>query len=185
MLAWHHMWPGELATDLCDRIICDALQLPMVDGTIGHGGVTVVDQTFRRSRLRWLPRSWTFIRGEMETYIRAANAATFGFDLSHMPDAQFTEYAADDAGEYKPHTDNSWINKKPYDRKLSVVVQLSNPADYDGCDLTLAEDQPDQARLRTRGTVIVFPSFLKHAVTPCLTGVRYSLVGWMLGPKFR
>lgn len=35
------------------------------------------------------------------------------------------------------------------------------------------------------GTVVVFPSFLLHGVENVTSGVRYSLVTWMVGPSFR
>ena len=35
-----------------------------------------------------------------------------------------------------------------------------------------------------KGTVIVFPSFMEHQVSPVTTGVRYSLVVWITGPPF-
>ena len=33
---------------------------------------------------------------------------------------------------------------------------------------------------RTRGSIIVFPAFLSHRVTPVTKGKRYSLITWML-----
>jgi hypothetical protein len=36
----------------------------------------------------------------------------------------------------------------------------------------------------TPGTVIVFPSYLAHCVTPVTKGVRWALVGWVHGPSF-
>jgi len=39
-------------------------------------------------------------------------------------------------------------------------------------------------QIRKQGTVIVFPSFLKHRVTEVTRGKRYSLVQWLNGPDF-
>jgi PKHD-type hydroxylase len=38
---------------------------------------------------------------------------------------------------------------------------------------------------RERGTVIAFPSYVLHRVTPITSGVRKALVVWAMGPKFR
>ena len=35
--------------------------------------------------------------------------------------------------------------------------------------------------IRPKGSIIVFPSFLYHQVTPITKGTRYSLVMWVLG----
>ena len=43
----------------------------------------------------------------------------------------------------------------------------------------------NQKELRNRGTIIVFPSFLEHQVTPVTKGTRYSLVQWYSGPDWR
>jgi predicted 2-oxoglutarate/Fe(II)-dependent dioxygenase YbiX len=36
-----------------------------------------------------------------------------------------------------------------------------------------------------RGTVIAFPSYVLHRVTPIESGVRKALVVWVAGPEFR
>ena len=33
------------------------------------------------------------------------------------------------------------------------------------------------------GDMIIFPSYLEHKVEPITSGVRWSLVGWILGDK--
>jgi len=35
-----------------------------------------------------------------------------------------------------------------------------------------------------KGTMIIFPSFVWHKVNPVLTGVRKTLVGWVVGKPF-
>ncbi|TNF36303.1 MAG: 2OG-Fe(II) oxygenase [Deltaproteobacteria bacterium] len=79
-------------------------------------------------------------------------------------------------------------------RKLSFVLQLSDPADYDGGDLELAAYQlgyapevlvAQRAAARTRGTLLVFGAFHVHRVTPITRGTRHALVGWLHGPPFR
>ena len=36
-----------------------------------------------------------------------------------------------------------------------------------------------------QGSIVIFPSYLWHRVTPVTKGVRYSLVIWNLGYPFR
>ena len=40
------------------------------------------------------------------------------------------------------------------------------------------------SELKQRGTIVVFPSFVWHKVTPVKKGTRYSLVSWHLGHPF-
>ena len=39
--------------------------------------------------------------------------------------------------------------------------------------------------IRPQGSIIVFPSYTHHQVTPVTRGIRYSLVLWSLGKPFR
>jgi predicted 2-oxoglutarate/Fe(II)-dependent dioxygenase YbiX len=36
-----------------------------------------------------------------------------------------------------------------------------------------------------QGSLVAFPSFMTHRVTPVTRGLRWSLVTWLEGPPFR
>ena len=72
-----------------------------------------------------------------------------------------------------------------YHRKLSVVLQLSNPEDYTGGDLVINPGGELLYPDKTQGTVIFFPSILQHEVTPLESGNRYSIVSWISGPPWK
>ncbi|MFZ0485563.1 MAG: 2OG-Fe(II) oxygenase [Arenicellales bacterium] len=78
-----------------------------------------------------------------------------------------------------------------WESALPAVVNLSDPAEYDGGKLLFkdtygkeVEDAHMLAAIRQRGSVVVFPAYTPHTVTPVTRGVRYSLVSWILGPPF-
>jgi PKHD-type hydroxylase len=190
MTSWWQLYTGLFSARTCDFIIHEGLSLPKEPGHVGHGGKMVVDEQVRTSTVRWVPNKKPFadIYTRVQELFHEANASVFGFDLATLPKLQFTEYRARKDGRqdhYDWHEDLTWTSDKPFCRKLSFVMQLSDPALYEGGNLELKEEQPDQKNLRTRGTVIIFPSFLRHRVTPVTKGVRYSLVGWFEGPNFR
>ena len=74
-------------------------------------------------------------------------------------------------------------------RKLSVTINLTKPEDYEGGNLKFdygphvkRDNQFHECtEIRPRGSVIVFPSYVYHQVTPVTKGTRYSLVMWCLG----
>lgn len=77
-------------------------------------------------------------------------------------------------------------------RKISITINLSNENDYDGGLLKFdfgehsAHDQFHLCEeISPRGSMIVFPSYLPHCVTPVTSGTRYSLVMWCLGRPFK
>src|SRR5271155_3151463 len=118
-----------------------------------------------------------------------ANRFAFGVDLSFLPALQFTEYLADESGYYDWHIDTFLYADpvpKATHRKLSLIMQLSNPHDYDGGDIELkAYPPPDKLEIRRRGMMLIFPSLLYHRVMPVTRGKRYSIVAWYEGPQWR
>ena len=77
-------------------------------------------------------------------------------------------------------------------RKLSVTINLTPEEDYEGGNLKFdfgrhaENEQIHEAKVaRAQGTVIVFPSYSYHCVTPVTRGTRYSLVLWCSGRPFK
>jgi PKHD-type hydroxylase len=70
-------------------------------------------------------------------------------------------------------------------RKLSMTIQLSDPDDYEGGDLQFMINQKIVSAPREKGTIVIFPSFIMHRVTPITKGTRQSIVGWVSGPPYR
>jgi len=86
-------------------------------------------------------------------------------------------------------TDNQHMWDKV--RKISMTVNLTNPKNYAGGNLKF--DMGDHSakkykiceEIRPTGSIIIFPSYQYHCVTPVTRGIRYSLVLWSLGRPFR
>lgn len=185
------MWESNWVPEACDIVIKMGNQLPLQDANIGFQETTKVDKDYRRSKIGWaqpwMPQ-WKETFEQLSYMFHQANRNAFGFDLWSLREVQFTKYEAQDSGTYQWHTDLDWVDEKPVHRKLSMVIQLSDPKDYDGGELELrplALGVPDPEKLKQRGTAICFPSIVEHRVTPVTKGVRYSLVSWFEGPKFR
>ena len=64
-------------------------------------------------------------------------------------------------------------------RKISVVVELLHSEDLTGGGLEILNQN---VRLQP-GDAVVFPSFALHRALPVTSGVRWSLVQWVLGPE--
>lgn len=187
------MWSGGLDKFNAELIKTYCDQLPKITASLGYGGDTYND-AYRSSNIAWVkpernedPLNGAIIKDIMWDYVVLANRNAFGFDIDYLSDIQFTTYRADANGKYDTHIDTFWANPSCYDRKVSIVIQLSDPSTYDGGDFQFSSDyeNPSTEDLRRQGTVLVFPSFLPHMVTPVTRGVRQSLVGWAEGPKFR
>ena len=70
-------------------------------------------------------------------------------------------------------------------RKLSFTIQLSDSNDYKGGDLQFIHTEEHKSKIRQKGDIIIFPSYVWHRVTPITEGKRHALVGWIHGPAFK
>jgi PKHD-type hydroxylase len=179
-----HLLPGALSPEDCERLTAAVAAQAMRDGVL-VGGTRAPD--LRRADVAWvddLPDgAWVMER--MVALVARANREAFGFDLTEFGEsAQVARYGAERAGHFGWHSDigaGAWAAR----RKLTVVVQLSDPAAHAGGELELWPDAAPRAVPRARGMAAVFPSFVLHRVTPVTKGERWSLTLWAHGPAFR
>ena len=59
---------------------------------------------------------------------------------------------------------------------------LSDPDEYEGGQLEIWGKPIDVYK---KGSIIFFPSWMPHRVTPVTKGTRYSLVMWFMGAPFK
>lgn len=174
-------WDRVISDEICDEII-KTHKGGLEKGTVANGGVD--DENLAKVR----SSNVNFKVSESAAsicryYINTANRLAFGFDLGAFLECQFTQYLATENGHYDWHPDNYDDSDMAFDRKLSCIVMLSDPSDYEGGGLSLGM-RNEPVRLQ-RGSVVVFPSFLVHKVYPVTSGERYTLVAWAEGPMWR
>jgi PKHD-type hydroxylase len=152
--------------------------------TTGGNGVNCLDH--RKSFVSWISpnekTSWIFER--LTNTIRKHNEKYFNYDLTMIEKLQFTYYSSEEEGMYKQHIDPlEWSH--PHNRKLSLVLQLSDPSEYEGGELRLYHGHIPTIIKKELGLLVSFPSYTLHEVTPVTKGERYSLVVWVHGPAFK
>ena len=182
---------GVFGIRQCERIVRIGEGLPRSEGEVSSGFSEGSDQLTRRAGISWMDPGpdhyWIFEK--LARVVARANRY-YQFDLTGFTeDAQFTRYE-DKGAFYDWHQDG--LEGELSMRKLSLVVQLTDPDEYEGGDLeffSLSSDPELGAAwrddLRLQGSVSVFPSFEHHRVTPMVRGSRHSLVCWVGGPPFR
>ena len=148
-------------------------------------GVGATDSEVRRSQVVFFgaERKYQWLYERVWAAAQQCNRQFFGVDIAGVePNIQLGRYDAADRGFYNWHTD--FGDFRPL-RKISVSIQLSDPADYEGGDLELLFDHQPHKLEKARGSFIAFPSFMLHRVAPVTRGTRWSLVAWILGPRWR
>jgi len=126
------------------------------------------DHNLRRADLVWLDEvdgtSWVMDR--MIDLVRVANRDVFDFDITDFAESpQVARYSADRTGHFGWHSDVG-EGRLAERRKLTIVVQLSEPGSYTGGDLEVMPGAGTLAADRARGTATLFPAFVLHHVTP-------------------
>lgn len=193
--AWQ-MWEAQIDPSHCDKLIEQYRHDQFVQGLTFNDQCVAEelsenpnpahrDNTYRKSRIKWVQEH--DVRELLFWYAQQANRYAFGTELTSFGEVQFTEYSSEYEGKYDWHHDVDWTSQAMYDRKVSVVLQLSDGKYYEGCDLQLSDEipPPDPDALRAKGTIICFPSYLPHRVTQITKGTRYSLVAWFEGPRWK
>ena len=92
-------------------------------------------------------------------------------------------------GKFDWHTDIIY-GESGYQRKLTAVILLNDrDQDYTGGVLKIKGHntfhKPGDKNCLKRGSIVVFPSYMSHIVTPVTSGTRYSIVAWGEGPYWR
>lgn len=148
----------------------------------------------RNSHIAWLDEPWIY--NVLRKYILAANKnAGWNFDVDHTETLQFTKYDVDQFYDWHPDQhhytypeDDTNENMRGKYRKLSTTLLLNDPSEFEGGDLEFhfnRNETEKATKLNSKGSLVVFPSFVYHRVTPVTKGTRYSLVSWTLGAPFR
>jgi len=164
-----------------------------------HEGV--LDTKRRKSKNTWIPTThWA--SGFIWHYVMMANRENFLYDLRSI-DAETLQYTVYEQGNfYDWHNDagiqnlyvpsNSDISKNFINencemvRKLSFSLQLSDPEDYDGGQLQLLDEEGKcYIAPKRKGSLILFDSRTGHRVRKVTRGVRKSIVGWVVGPRWK
>lgn len=165
----------------------------------------------RDSEICWLNEQWLYDLIVPLVY-KANKNAGWNWDLDYFEAFQFTTY--NPGGFYSWHVDGNSDHFAKYKmqvsgltpeggiyvkqkemigkiRKVSLTLNLNKDNEYEGGLLKFDLGKHNSNRfhecteIKSQGSLVIFPSFLEHCVTPITSGVRYSLVLWGLGEPWR
>ena len=115
--------------------------------------------------------------------IVAANNEIYKFNILGIIDTDYPQVARYTKGNFfNFHTE---INPMATTRKLSFLVMLNDPSEYEGGEIEFLNTELSHEETSKVGTIIVFPSFLTYKVKPIKKGKRYIITGSIHGDSFR
>lgn len=195
----------ELPPEMIDIAIRD---LSLYDNQVNQSVLkgNIINENIRNSKNAWISTD-NWIGGWIWYYIQKVNRKNFKYDIIDIDGGsiQYTEYGEGEYYHWHSDDDISRINTEyidpdsstnfteqdnfingQYMRKLSFSLQLSDPTDYVGGELQfLGNNDNTFFAPKQRGSLVVFDSRIKHRVVKVKSGVRKSLVGWVVGPRWK
>jgi PKHD-type hydroxylase len=200
MILNNYWWTfkGALPKRICDDILEYGKSLKDEKAkTWGYRGKELtpsiekkLDKT-RNSNVVWMDSRWIY--REIQPYVEIANRnAGWNYHWDWSESCQFTKYEGSKKQHYNWHTDSGKdIGPNGKIRKLSMIVALVDGDEYEGGDFEINLSNPEREDnivfiqdAKVKGTIVVFPSFVWHRITPVTSGTRYSLVNWHQGRPF-
>ena len=209
----YRYYTAAFSDDECDTIINMGKNYLEKAG-IGHNTEDFAfDFETRNCHTSWINEKWIYEKVYAAIWDTNKKAG-WEWEIDTLQPLQFTKYGVGEYYDWHVdnvfdckgiYNDNESVNDSTLDlsrgktRKISVTVNLVDGDEYDGGDLIFSDPRHVDRRfgkngekhpytvneVKVRGTIIVFPSFNYHKVTPVTRGTRYSLVAWALGPPWK
>ena len=168
--------PDAFSAQECDRIVALG-EAGAEAASVWAEGAYGIDPGARDVRTALQQRGgaadWLFDRLDR---LFAGAAEHFGLPVGPISEPiQILRY---DVGSHfiRWHTDAGFDRQEQ--RRISVSVELSEAADYEGGALEVVPDLVGRPRTLPRGGAHFFPSRVLHRVAPVTRGRRWSLVAW-------
>lgn len=153
-------------------------------GKIGAEGGSLNTKQ-RDSDISWLHPSneskWIF--DKFSYLVGKVNYDHFMLDIDGFDSFQYTKYK--NKQHYNWHFDTQ-LDYSNWERKISATVLLSDPEKYNGGEFQLVTNGNIEDPLSikpSKGSVVFFASWMPHRVAPVKSGVRRSLVAWIMGKR--
>lgn len=135
----------------------------------------------KRQKLRGEPEGFPF--DNIRTITKQANDEIYDFRLLGIIDQDFPQiYRYDEGDYYNLHID---LSPMATTRKMTFIVNLSDPSDYEGGDIEFLNTDTSEAGLDEQGAILIFPSFLPYKISEVTKGRKEVIVGCIHGAVFR
>jgi len=186
-------YEGVVAPEICNQLVARFSEENYEPALVGtNTGILAKD--IRDADRQWANKN-DLVECILTRFIMQANQeALWNFDITEPEQVQIGRYR--EAQFYGQHMDchvkgsdivmtgreSAVVVPLLSQRKISASLLLNDESEYEGGDLMILNETVKQKK---QGTIIVFPSFMAHQVTPVTRGVRYSAVCWMGGPKWK
>ena len=176
----YHIKEKVFSNKFCEDVISQGDNQKKTKAVIADG-----DNNNRKSSITWLTDEKLI--EHLTLTVNEVNYNNWKFLLKEFEPLQYSVYNIDD--HYDWHIDS---HVGAYDngliRKLSFTLFLNE--DYEGGAFRICEPHPDPFKHSEQlfkpktGSMVIFPSHKWHKVDKVTSGIRKTLVGWIVGTPF-
>jgi hypothetical protein len=172
---------SELFTkEECETILGNCIEELWLPATV----VGSTDGNFhraRRQKLRGDIGGFPFLN--IRDVTKLANTEIYDFKLLGIIDQDFPQIFS--YGENDFYTMHMELNSMSPSRKLSFVINLSDPESYEGGNIEFLNISADPTLLKEQGACLIFPSYLAYSIAPVTKGTKKIIVGHVHGAVFK
>jgi PKHD-type hydroxylase len=162
----------------CNSIIESSIEELWLPATV-VGGANLHQS--RRQKLRGEITGFPFLNIRDAT--KTANTDIFDFNLLGIIDQDYPQvfkYSENDF--YKMHMD---LNPMTPSRKITFIINLSDPDSYEGGDLNFLNINAESTILNEQGSCLAFPSYMAYSISPVTKGTKHIIIGHVHGALFK
>jgi len=168
-----------------DRVTYLEQLLEFEKGVVGPSLSGAINEQARNSDVSFIQpnENSEWLYQKMGDLIGRANYDLFMYDIDRIEPFQYTVYKP---GQFYDWHFDSFQSYESLERKISGVLFLSDPNEYEGGELeVITNGSPDRSELIKpyKGEVVFFDSHFCHKVHPVKAGVRKTLVFWVMGKR--
>jgi len=174
----------QIPPEVIDLANKDFDQVPTYDAQVVRGQKDVTNYAHRDSTLR-VPEFGHWFAGILYRFGIVTNNNLWQFKIDGQENLQVADYSENQHFDW--HMDVIPFSG-PTDRKVSVICLLTDPDEYYGGHFQVQNphDDKDVRKIELqKGTMVAFPSVIRHKVTPVAQGTRRSATMWLTGPCYR
>ena len=175
---------GAFSSKQCDALVQgfeEKHKDKYVPGYVGDGTNQRIDKEIRDVN-RILANTDIGIGATLTGIGLNANQSSWKFNVTHSNQVEYLKY--DKEGHFNAHMDTflEQVDSQST-RKLSVLLICND--DFEGGKFYFYTSKDKIYPPQKKGDVIIFPSFIKHGVEPVTSGIRRSIITWVVGPYFK
>ena len=175
MIANYWYLPNLLSIEECDNIKRNCLE-QLEESRIENK--EQVNHSIRKAKTCFIENKSPTAKklsNELDKIIRKFRTVSIKFfkcELNFIEPLQFGQYSENEY--YNWHLDAG----PDFDRDISASVFLDDPESYEGGDFEFHEQTLGVPSCQLQGSIMIFPSLLRHRIKTVTKGVRHSLVFW-------